>query len=531
MKRFTKGDLDGFFALGLDNLLMLILMSGLCLGFPLNFDPDLFYGRVLPGAAIGLLIGNLFYARQALRLAARENRNDVCALPYGINLITIFVHVFLVMWPAQQIAMSQGLEKPEADLMAWKAGIVACLGSGLIEFLGSFVVDRIRRITPRAALLAALGGIGLAFIGMDFVFRAFTYPLVGFTTLAITLIAYFGKVRFKFGLPAGLVIVVIGCAIAWATGVAPVGEARAAGICLPVPRFGALFGSLGNLWIYAPVILPMGILSLVMSLQNIESAEAAGDRYEPKPALAFNGIGSIGAALFGCPFPTTIYIGHPGWKSLGARAGYSTLNAVVLSLICFTGTLSYIVYVVPLEAGMAILIWIGVVMAAHAFQAVPKEHAPAVVMGFVPALGGFAALMLKAGLGAGGYGMPDKPFDPEIATVLAQTRNVFAEGIFALDQGFVYTSILFAATTVAIIERKFRIAAAWCLAGGFLAAIGLIHAHQYTPGDVVGRLSAGFELDESGNLMAAQGWKWTWGYLVMAGVFFVAPWVTEKSEN
>ena len=179
MKRFVKGDLDGFFALGLDNMIMFLLMSNLCLGF-LGFSIDLFYGRILPAMAVGLIIGNVFYARQALQLAKKENRDDVCAIPYGTNLVTVIVYSFLVMYPAQQKALAEGLNKEAADVIAWHAGLIACLGSGLIEFFGAFVVERIRKVTPRAALLAALAGIGIAFIGMDYVFRTYAYPLIGF---------------------------------------------------------------------------------------------------------------------------------------------------------------------------------------------------------------------------------------------------------------------------------------------------------------------------------------------------------------
>ncbi len=90
MKQFVKGDLDGFCALGLDNLIMFLLMSNLCFNV-LGFSAELFYGRILPAMAVGLIIGNCFYAHQALKLARKENRDDVCAIPYGTNLITIIV--------------------------------------------------------------------------------------------------------------------------------------------------------------------------------------------------------------------------------------------------------------------------------------------------------------------------------------------------------------------------------------------------------------------------------------------------------
>ena len=121
---FVKGDIDGLFGLGLDNLVNLILMSSLCLGF-LKFSNELFYGQILPGAAIGMIVGNAFYAWQAIRLAKREGRNDVCALPFGLNIIAVFVYVFLVMYPVQQKALVAGLPKEEADLLAWRGGSVA----------------------------------------------------------------------------------------------------------------------------------------------------------------------------------------------------------------------------------------------------------------------------------------------------------------------------------------------------------------------------------------------------------------------
>lgn len=139
MKLFVKGDIDGFFALGLDNLLMLILMSSFCLGFPLFFPPELFFTQILPATAVGVLFGNVIYARMALQLAKKEGRDDVCALPYGVNLLTVFVYVFLVMFPAKLIALGQGHTDAEAAKIAWQAGIVACLGSGLIELGGSFL--------------------------------------------------------------------------------------------------------------------------------------------------------------------------------------------------------------------------------------------------------------------------------------------------------------------------------------------------------------------------------------------------------
>src|SRR5262245_52813374 len=85
----VRGDVDGFFGLALDNLIQLLVIGALCTHV-LGFGPDLVYGRILPGAAVSVLVGNLFYSWQAMRLARATGRRDVTALPYGINTVSLF---------------------------------------------------------------------------------------------------------------------------------------------------------------------------------------------------------------------------------------------------------------------------------------------------------------------------------------------------------------------------------------------------------------------------------------------------------
>src|SRR4029078_5519560 len=125
-----------------------------------------------------------------------------------------------------------------------------------------------------------------------------------------------------------------------------------AALHVPVPVFGDLAAALGggHLWPYFSVIVAMGLFNVLGSLQNIESGEAAGDPYQTRRSLTINGFGSIAAAVFGSAFPTTIYIGHPGWKALGARSGYSILQGGLRTIICLTGTLAWIAWAIPIDA-------------------------------------------------------------------------------------------------------------------------------------------------------------------------------------
>ncbi|MFM1812305.1 MAG: hypothetical protein RLZZ336_1243, partial [Cyanobacteriota bacterium] len=212
---WVAGDLDGFLGLSLDNLVNILLIVVLCRGL-LGYPDALVFGTILPATGISLVIGNLAYALQARRLGQLEGRDDRIALPYGINTVSLFAYVFLVMLPVKLSALGQGLSAEAAVSLSWRAGLVACLGSALIEAAGAFVADTLRRWLPRAALLSTLAGIALGYIALGFLLRTYAHPVVGLAVLAVILVGYFGPVRWP--LPAGLVAVLLGIALARATG-------------------------------------------------------------------------------------------------------------------------------------------------------------------------------------------------------------------------------------------------------------------------------------------------------------------------
>lgn len=494
----VKRDIDGFFGLAIDNLIQFLLIATLCpaiAGIPAWFV----FSRILPGAALSVIFGNLFYSWQARRLAMREQRRDVTALPYGINTVSLFAYLIFIMGPVYRQTGSYDT--------AWKVGLLACFCSGVIEFAGAFVVDILRRITPRAALLATLAGIAITFISMDFAFRTFEKPLIAMLPLAIILVQYFSKIRFPFGVPGGMVALAAGTVLAWAFGIMDAGAVRegVSEMGLNPPRFSgaALLEVLGSKYIlrYFSIIIPMAMFNILGSLQNLESAEAAGDRYETVPSLAVDGLGTLLASLFGSCFPTTMYIGHPGWKGLGARTGYSVLNGIFFVVVTLLGCVRLINTIIPMEAGIAIVLWIGVVISAQAYQATPRSHAPAVVIGLFPAFAAWGLNMLKQGyMGAG----------TTISEMAAKgvTINGFL-GIAALDQGFIFTSMILAAISVFLIERDFLKAAFWALAAGILSFFGVIHAFRF----------AGNET------LAVFGWNagggFAFGYICFTVVFLV----------
>jgi len=470
---FYAGDIDGFFGLFVDNLLQLLLIQSLCTqvcGMPAEFVAS----RVLPGAAFSVLLGNAFYAWQAKRLASREGRPFTTALPYGINTVSLFAFVFLIMGPVYR--------ETQDYTLAWKAGLFACLGSALIEFFGAFVGGWLRRHTPRAALLAALAGIALTFISMGFVFQVFASPALAVVPAFLVLFVYSSRTRLPLGLPGGFVAVLLGTGLAWGLrafglgGFSPAASAPAPALHLPQPAVTDLRDFLVRQdgWRYLSIILPMGLFNVIGSLQNLESAEAAGDRFDTRSSLLANGLGGLAAALLGSPFPTTIYIGHPGWKAMGARWGYSLLNGAVVAALCLSGSVAQVLRVVPMEALIGILLWIGVIIAAQAYRDVPRPHFLGVAFGFIPALAAWLLLNLDTALRVAGTSL-------QAAASRFPAAGLAIEGVFALNQGFIVTSMVFAAMLVYAVERQWLRVVAWALVASVLSFFGVIHAWTLTP--------------------------------------------------
>jgi AGZA family xanthine/uracil permease-like MFS transporter len=528
MKLFVRGDVDGFFAIALDNTIQLLLIPALCIGV-VGMAPSFVYSHILPGVAVAYIAGNLFYAWQAHRLARRENRTDVCAIPFGLNTPTMIAYAFLVMLPARQLAVLRASADP--DTAAWQAGIMACLGAGTIEFLGAFVAEGLRRLTPRAALLASLSGAGFAYLTLNFVFDLYAHPLVGITTLGLALLFFFSGLRPRGGVPAALVILAVGTGLAWWTGLAPgpAPEVGAVGLHLPSFVGGSLLHNLrdGSFLPYLPIIIPMGLLNLLASMQCVESAAAAGDSFGLRPSLVANGLSTLASALFGSPFPTSIYIGHPAWKRMGARAGYSTLNAVFMTAVCFTGSLAAIGWAVPVETGMAIFIWIGLIITVQAFEATPQRHWPAVIMGMIPVVISWVTFSIKNGIRIATAGTP---FEFNEAVVRRfNLSGTFIDGGFAVEQGAFFAALILAAATVMIIERRLFAAAAWMLAASALSLVGLMHSWRFAGADTVSSIPLLARMtgaDHLGTLFPAASYACAYALLAVILVlarFFTVP--------
>ena len=427
-------------------------------------------GRILPAVALSILFGNLFYAWQAYRLARAAGRDDVTAIPFGINTPTIFAYVSLIMLPVY--------ERTHDANLAWRMGIFASLVSGAVQAGSAYCIDWLRRTTPLAALLCPLAGLAMAFLCLGFIFGVFQIPAVALLPAVILLAAYASRMRLPWRIPAGLVAMVVGGIAVVVLRALHVYQLPPQPPLLPpgiyVPKPVNLFQILGSAegWRYASIFLPLSLLDTLVSLQILESVRLAGDDYATTPSLLVNGLATLAGAALGSAFPTTLYIGHNAHKANGARIGYSILGGVVSATLCLTGLVPAVLRILPLEVVAFAVVWFGLAMVGQAFQEVPPAHTVAVAIGLVPMLAQWVTQIVDVVIRKSGS---------DLMTVAPRFGGELAiYGMIALGQGALLVSMIWAASLVWIIERRFLKASAWMLVAALLSCFGLIHAYRLT---------------------------------------------------
>ena len=510
---WTPGDWNAFFGFGTNILVNMLVLTGL-LRFVLKMPDSLVFGRILPALGLMMCLSTFYYAFLAYRLALKTGRTDVCALPSGVSVPHMFIVTFVIMLP---ITLKTG-----DPLKGWSAGLVWVFFQSFILMIGGFIAPYIRKITPRAALLGTLAGVSVTFISMRPALEMYMTPQIGLICFAIILVSWFGGVKYLKGIPAGLVAIAAGMLIAWGSNlfglglgglsVKGLGDAFANfGFSVPLPAVGQVFSGFEFLGVILVTAIPFGIYDLVEAMDNVESAEAAGDEYPTTRVLTADGVVSLIGCLMGNPFINAVYIGHPGWKAMGGRIGYSAATGIMVIILSWFGVISVMLALVPVVAISPILLYIGMLIGAQAFQTTPVKHAPAIVLALTPHLAAWGKLQIDTMLGAtvtaaqsvGGLAA-DKVGEVKAAAIASlPQQGVLYHGLEVMGGGSILAGLILGAIGVFIIERDFVKASAFALAGAVLTYFGFMH------GEAVG-IGGGFGVTPSVTL----------AYLVMAVGFF-----------
>ncbi|MGZ5876087.1 MAG: regulator [Bradyrhizobium sp.] len=493
---WTPGDWNAFFGFGTNILVNMLVLTGL-LRFVLKMPDSLVFGRILPALGLMMCLSTFYYAWLAYRLAQQTGRTDVCALPSGVSVPHMFIVTFVIMLP---ITLRTG-----DPMKGWAAGLVWVFFQSFILMIGGFIAPYIRRITPRAALLGTLAGVSVTFISMRPALEMYMTPQIGLICFAIILVSWFGGVKYLKGIPAGLVAIAAGMLIAWGSNlfglglgglsIKGVGDAFASfGFSVPLPAIGQVFSGFEFLGIILVTAIPFGIYDLVEAMDNVESAEAAGDEYPTTRVLTADGVVSLIGCLMGNPFINAVYIGHPGWKAMGGRIGYSAATGIMVVVLSWFGIISVMLALVPVVAISPILLYIGMLIGAQAFQTTPIRHAPAIVVALTPHLAAWAKLQIDTMLGAtvsaaqtvGGLA-GDKVGEVKAAAIASlPQQGVLYHGLEVMGGGSIIAGLILGAIGVFIIERDFVKASAFAFAGAVLTYFGFMHGEAVGVGGGLG---------------------------------------------
>ena len=390
--RLVPGDINGFLGLVVDNLSVLGLLAGVLIG-GYGVPADIVFGKMFPGTALGVLVGDLVYTWLAVRLARRTGRGDVTAMPFGLDTPSTIGMALLVLGPAFAKFRAAGLDPTAAGLQTWYLGMAATAAMGILKLLLSFAGRTVRR-RGSDGRIAGLAGRHRADVDRIF-------PHGRSAAISSGRSADLGSRSVRIGRPRDPLRSASRACFSRSWSAPCFTTARATSVfsacrfrrpvvptlrlAFPHPDAGIVHG-FADLGDYLALIIPFSLLTVVGGVNNTESARVAGDDYDVRSILLAEAAATLLAGLAGGVAQTTPYIGHPAFKEMGARSGYTLLTGVFVGAGGMLGFLANLIEFMPLAALAPVLVFLALNITAQAFSAVPARHAIAVAISFFPSI-------------------------------------------------------------------------------------------------------------------------------------------------
>lgn len=481
----ASGDINSFFGLMLDNIAGLILALTI-LKFEFAFPVDFAIRYMVPGTAIGVLVGDLMYFVLAFYLARKTGRSDVTAMPLGLDTPSTIGMVYFVLGPAYKLALEQTGDPTAAATHAWHIGICSIVITGLVKLLLASGSRWAQRYFPRAGLLGSLAAIALGLIAFSQLPKLLDNPVAGFSSLLIALVALVGRYRLPFRIPGALAAVGLGCLLWHAMrGIDSIaGTQLLSGSVEPYQpiwfptEWLTVFSfqwlsAFDESLVYLPYIIPFAITTVIGGIDCTESAASVGDHYSTTSIISVEALATLIAGICGGVIQTTPYIGHPAYKAMGGRAAYTLATALFVGGAGIVGYFGLMFAWIPEAAVLPILIFIGIEITSQSFHATPRRHYAALAFACMPAFAKLIMIYLGQFLEAFGKIHPGFELPPHLQGTLLH--------LSVLAGGFIITSLLWSSVLAEIIDRKFTRGAIYLAIAAALTLFGVIHSPL--PGD------------------------------------------------
>jgi AGZA family xanthine/uracil permease-like MFS transporter len=456
----TRGDFDTTLVQVGFNLAQMVIPVFLLLpvGIPAAFS----VAHLLPGYALGFLIGSLGLTRMAVNLARREERADVTAHVYGNNVPAIIAYTLSIMLPVY-------LQGHDA-VRAWETGAAAVVWTGIIKLAAAPFAKAIRRIIPAPAAMTVFGAAMYSYLALVLLQRVFDRPVVGLVALGIVVTTVLAGVPItRYRIPPFLVAWIVPLIVAlsigyvhpawnglsferpWSLMPEPV---RAMSLALP----------------YLSVIAPMAIYQVLQDIASVAGASAAGDDYDPRGVLAWDGLGTLACGLAGSVITPVVYAMHPPYKAIGARIAFALWTPVVFLAVVMSGLAIFVSQLFPWPILAAIIAYVSVGVGMATVRRVDPKYLSVVLLGFVLPAGAVVATAMNSALPA----LQLSAANPGVQTAL--NRSIYWSSIQGLGNGFLFLVLVVASLLAETVDRRFGRAAVWCLVAALFSWLGLMHS-------------------------------------------------------
>lgn len=499
---WKKGDIAASFGLFTNVLTDFLVMISLLIGV-VGMPSDFVFKRIVPGFGLAVLISGIVFAYFAYKLAKKTGRTDVTALPSGSSSPGIFLIVFVIMLPLYQQTQDAAFTTTVAII--W--GFV----EASILFVGAFIGETIRKIVPRTVLLAALAGLAFVFLGMNPMLQSFEMPVVAFVALIIIFINWLSKHPIFTKVPTGLLLILVGTAIAWIAGYQNPADVTAAiqsfGFNPPRLHLDGLFDHIDAALPYLLTAIPLGLSNFIFNLENVEAAAVSGDEYNTRDVMLTNGFATVIGNLCGNPFPVTVYVGHAGWKEVGAGLGYSIASSAAIFFFSIFSLMGLMLAVVPIAAIVPMLVFIAIVTGHQVVKESPKFEAPAIFVCFFPWVANWALVAVNNALSAAGVSVGDAT--DQVSSAALHNAGLFYDGLVALGNGAPISSVIWGCIAIFAIRNTPMGGIIAALLGALLTFVGGIHT-----------VTVG--------IAQATAMPFVWGYILVALILAYKLYVNKK---
>lgn len=472
-----SADINAGFAFFLDVVVNMFVLAGILLG-AFGFPSEVVFGKIIPGAIAGILVGNGFFIWFAKKTAKETGNEAITSIPLGIDLPTVFGMCFFILGPVF-FANVDSLGAVAAAEKAWVIGMAGTLWMAVIKFGLSFIAVRMQQELPPMAMIGAMASIATVWLGAEAIFGIFELPEVGIVSLIVMAYALIAGHRLPFNLPGAVIAILGGTTLYYILAFAGAGDdyvvkqAPELVAALPAPTLGGAFAMFGDVTNYLGIIMPFALLIAASSVNVIAGARVIGDTYDASKVVRIDSAATAISALFGGVVQTTPYFGHATYKRMGARTNYAIGAVSVIAIGGFLGVIALASQMIPASVLKPILVVVACDIMRLAFTGGDVRHAPALLFAIVPGVLNYTFTKMSDL-----YGKLESVVQQGLGSEWLAGYHLMG----AMSKGYILTSIIWGAMVVWIIDRKLIRASAAAFVAAICTAFGIIHSVAPTGG-------------------------------------------------